>query len=292
MHHLRTRRALAGLAIAGIGLLGTTSCEPAVEPDTYVALGDSAASGPLILPIDQTKVGCTRSLVNYPHLTAPRIRAERFVDVSCGGATLRSLTEWHGLPAPLEDNPPQLEALDERTKVISLTLGANDTGWTEVLTDCATRSITLTTCEQSYRQGGVDTIRARVLDLAPRYDDAFDLIKAKAPNAEIFLVGYPLMVPPSGPGCYPLIPALPSDVAWVRGLETALNDVMRSAAERNGAHFVDLKASSVGHDICSSARWVEGLVPFVDAAPFHANGAGHRHKAELLEAAIDRVVTE
>ncbi|MFL6127306.1 MAG: SGNH/GDSL hydrolase family protein, partial [Actinophytocola sp.] len=32
----------------------------------YVALGDSAASGPVILPVDLSSPGCYRSMRNYP----------------------------------------------------------------------------------------------------------------------------------------------------------------------------------------------------------------------------------
>jgi hypothetical protein len=54
--------------------------------------------------------------------------------------------------------------------------------------------------------------------------------------------------------------------------------MLASTAAANGATFVDTYTPSIGHDACqgSSARWVEGLVPTVAAAPFHPNAAGEQ----------------
>jgi hypothetical protein len=49
--------------------------------------------------------------------------------------------------------------------------------------------------------------------------------------------------------------------------------------------------SSIGHDACSSSRWVEGVIPMTLAAPVHPNAAGMRNTANDVTTAINTYVT-
>ncbi|MFN8016872.1 MAG: hypothetical protein U0P45_01980 [Acidimicrobiales bacterium] len=90
------------LALVAV-LVGLTACEPP-KPAAYVALGDSYTAGPLILNQSLNPLGCLRSDRNYPHLTAPNIKASTFTDVSCSGATTSDMFNTQGVtPGP---NPP------------------------------------------------------------------------------------------------------------------------------------------------------------------------------------------
>ena len=76
-------------------------------------------------------------------------------------------------------------------------------------------------------------------------------------------------------GCWPVVPILPVDVAYLRGVYNGLNAMLASAAAENSATYVDLATPSVGHDACSSDKWVEGVIPAeLKAAPVHPNLAG------------------
>lgn len=69
----RSAAILAGVVAAGsIAALGTgvSSAETPVSTIQYVALGDSAAAGPLVTAQDSSSPGCLRSLDNYPSVVA------------------------------------------------------------------------------------------------------------------------------------------------------------------------------------------------------------------------------
>jgi hypothetical protein len=76
-----------------IGLVATTllaGTAHAAAPH-YVALGDSAASGPLIPLPDLSAPGCYRSTNNYPKLAAARLGVP-ITDVTCSGADTADMT--------------------------------------------------------------------------------------------------------------------------------------------------------------------------------------------------------
>src|SRR5579859_425288 len=95
------------LAAAISPVVMLTSVTPAAaSTKTYVALGDSYTSGPLILPLAPgAPLDCLQSAINYPHLTAGLLNLSLH-DVSCGGATVGDMTT-----AQSPDQPPQFNAL-------------------------------------------------------------------------------------------------------------------------------------------------------------------------------------
>ena len=110
--------------LALTGVVAPPAGAEAAPGDSYVALGDSATSGPLI-PTPTGLLGCGRSDHNYPHLTAAALGLE-LTDVSCGGAAARHMTqaqsvEFDGV------NPPQFDALRTDTDLVSVGIGGNDT---------------------------------------------------------------------------------------------------------------------------------------------------------------------
>jgi hypothetical protein len=73
----------------------------------YVALGDSYTAGPLIPNQHGDPIDCGRSDHNYPSLVAEAFKAATFVDVSCGSAETKHMTEPQ-TDLPLGGtNPPQ-----------------------------------------------------------------------------------------------------------------------------------------------------------------------------------------
>jgi len=264
-------------------------------PDTYVALGDSFVSGPLI-PVQDTgpTAGCLRSSNNYPHLVAPATGMPIFRDVSCSGAETEDMTQAQGVsPGP---NPPQFDALSLTTGIVTLGIGGNDIGFSDIAENCAGPP-TGTRCQDTYNPGGPgtpDELRDRIDATAPLVDAVLDGIRARAPQAKIFVVNYLRFFPP-GPlvpgapeGCYALLPISPEDVPYIRGIEEALNQMLADQAAANGAVLVDVYGPALGHDACQppGIRWVEPLVP-IAAAPLHPNLQGMMAVAEEVTAAIN-----
>jgi lysophospholipase L1-like esterase len=277
----------AGLLAAPL-LLGAAGC--ATSPTTTaVGLGDSYAAGPIITPQDPASPGCLRSLVNYPHLVASQ-KKYALTDVSCSGATtddmFSSQSGYDGKPVP-----PQLDALRPGTNVVTLTIGGNDIGFTGIIENCAaytptgpTRSGTQT-CKAFYTAGGTDQLAARIAATRPKVDRVLQAIKQRSPSASTTVAGYPAILPEAG-ACYPQMPLTPTDVAYLRGIEKQLDQMLAASAAANGATYADTYTPTIGHDACKVplVRYVEPLVPAADAAPVHPNRAGEAAMARAVEA--------
>jgi len=123
---------------------------------------------------------------------------------------------------------------------------------------------------------------------APKVAADLQGIHAGAPDARVLLVGYPVILPNSGDGCWPVVPIAYGDVPYLRGVEKALNSMLATVAAANHATFVDTYTASIGHDVCQApgTKWVEGLVPTSPAAPFHPNRLGEQGMALRVLAAL------
>lgn len=255
----------------------------------YVALGDSFTSGPVIPT--QIDAHCLRSSANYPHLVAAALHLS-LDDVSCAGAETASLTGPQPVgPGHSDVRRPQLDALGPATRLVTVGIGGNDIGYSDVVVTCTILSILGllgTPCTNHYTAGGVDQLAAAVAAAGPRVAGVLDRLHRRSPKARVLVVGYPQIAPPTGTGCWPLLPFAPKDLAYLRGVEVSLNAMLAAEARQHRATFVDTYGRSAGHDACTPAgtRWVEGLLPLGAAAPFHPNAAGERALAAAVLAAI------
>lgn len=248
----------------------------------YVALGDSYVAGPGIPSQTGLPLGCARSDHDYPSIVRATLRPTRFHDVSCSGATTADLTSAQ--PVPGGSNPAQLEALTAATELVTLGIGGNDIGFGQIIITCGKLSSSKplgAACRDHFGQGG---LAARIKAAAPKVDAVLAAIRERAPRARVLLVGYPTILPDSGPGCYPVVPFSPGDVGWLRETEKDLNAMLAQRAAHGGAEFVDTYRPSIGHDVCQlpGRKWVEGLVPSSPAAPAHPNALGMRNSAAAV----------
>jgi lysophospholipase L1-like esterase len=262
-------------------------------PDHYVALGDSYTSGPGIPTQTPESGGCRRSDHNYPHLVAAALEAGRFNDASCAGATTASMAGAQPLPGGLT-NGPQLDALGPDVDLVTLGIGGNDIGFGEIAVTCAGLGLLLplgAPCRHHFTSHG-DEVGRRIDAAAPKVAAVLAGIRARAPAARILVVGYPVILPAEGPGCWPLMPIALGDVDWLRGVEGRLNAMLAGEAAAAGAVFVDTYGSSVGHDVCRPAgeKWVEGFVPTAPASALHPNALGMANTAEQVRAGLSRIL--
>jgi lysophospholipase L1-like esterase len=218
---------------------------------SYVALGDSYAAGPLIPLPTGRPAGCLRSTRNYPSMVAETLGVPDFRDASCSGATTAELAAEQA--TQLGTNPPQFDRLDPDVELVSLTIGGNDIGFAEIIDECAKRSPTKpfgAACKEFYTAGGQDQLAARIDAAAPKVAASLAAIAGRAPDAAVLLVGYPAILPDSGPGCFPVVPYSGGDVAFLRETEKRLNAMLADEAERAGATYVDTYAPTVGPGSC------------------------------------------
>lgn len=269
---------------------------PTPPKGPYVALGDSYTSGPKIPPQTGDPAGCDRSGRNYPSVVAKElgIKAADFRDVSCSGATITDLTTPqstdHGT------NPAQLSALSASTRVVTLGIGGNDIGFSSMMTKCvatgslfklADRLTDVTDnapCKEKYASGDTDEVAQKIRATGDRLARALTEIDRRAPEARVYVVGYPAILPAEGSHCGGELPLAPGDVAFLRQKQQELNTMLGERARAAGATYVDTYAPSAGHDACSPAatRWIEPLRPSSPAAVVHPNEHGERGMATAV----------
>ncbi|MBC7630275.1 SGNH/GDSL hydrolase family protein [Aeromicrobium sp.] len=272
------------VAMIAIGLLMGCSSAQSGRPDggdggTYVALGDSFVSGPGIDDQDVTSPSCFRSNHNYASLVAQSHSQQKFVDVSCGGAT----TDTVSGPRTMEDGVtigPQLDAVTTATQLVTIGVGANDAGATAGL---FTYCLLPATATDAMCQEFASTYMPTVYDASrDRVSAIVEKVRAKAPKARIVLVGYLRIVPEEGQ-CATL-PLTETRRAAAFMVESSLNSMLRDAAARSDVDFVDVRGASRGHDVCAGRdAWVNGIanVPG-DGAYLHPNGAGMDNVADVV----------
>ncbi|WIY03817.1 SGNH/GDSL hydrolase family protein [Amycolatopsis mongoliensis] len=266
---------------------GSSSAPPDTGADTgggtgrYVALGDSYTSSPHNGRRAGTPAGCERSLDNYPHVLSAKLKPAELADVSCSGATTGNLTAAQ--KTPNGTNPPQLDAVNAKTTLVTLGIGGNDVGFISLASSCATAHRSGSPCKDRLTAGGHDQLAERIDATAPKVGAVLDRIHVKAPEAKVVVVGYPTVLP-DGDGCWPVLPVGAGDVDYFRGALGKLNKMLEDQADAHHAGYADTATPSKGHDVCSASdtRWVEGLIPTSPTAPLHPNARGAQGMADAV----------
>lgn len=264
--------------------------DPAQPTLSYVSLGDSYTAAPGIPETDPTG-GCLRSSRNYPALVAEQLEEEFDValeDRSCSGAQTTDLTGSQ--PVGTRPVPPQLDALDRDTDLVTLSIGANDFGaFARLVGGCVALSQQDpdgSPCRDAARREG-DVLEELQVQVQQRLVDVVREIRSRSPRAEVLLVGYPQLVP-AGAGCPDLLPIADGDLGFARRINKALTDNLARAAGRTGTTYVDVWSASAGHDICAGDPWVSGRGGEPGgAAPFHPLPAGQQAVADLVVDEVD-----
>ncbi|MEU6587342.1 SGNH/GDSL hydrolase family protein [Nocardia sp. NPDC046763] len=290
---MNLKHCLSTVAIVVAGTLVSIAPATADAGTKYVALGDSYAAGVGISNIlDKT---CSRSDRNYAHLFAAA-RGYSLTDVTCGGATTDSVTST------------QLSAVTADTNLVTLGVGGNDIGFTDIVKDCVmagtlgTGSGTGSAVLQNLGTGIASGSAEALLGCKNKYDASMPTrlsqasakvaklvsdIKARAPQARVVLVGYPHILPDNAALCAGRQPVLPADVDWARDTVVGgLNTMLRSQA---GTEYFSTYEIYTGHDVCEAIpdRWVNGTsVDNGEGAQFHPNQYGHAATAQQMAATL------
>lgn len=279
-----------------VGLvLGAGGCRSTKEPreqqydvgrgDAYVALGDSYTAASKTGPVDG-RDGCGRSRSNYPHRIAAATGVE-LADVSCNGASTTNLTSEQDVFFSV--HPPQLDAVDEDTDLVTIRLGANDYLLFARIIRCAGLGWADrpgTPCADLDAEQGANSVDNRLDDLRGNLDRALAEIKDRAPGARIIAIGYPQVIPAAGT-CED-VPLPAGDYPWARGIVDGLNEALEGAATAAGVTYIDLYPASEGHDICAEEPWIAGADPApTGATPWHTYAAEGQAVAELVLAELE-----
>ncbi len=282
----RRRTHIRHAAVSALGaILALALAAPAQAAGSlrYVALGDSYSAASGVLPIDLSAPQCLRSTRNYPHVIAGTTGAQ-LQDVTCGAAETSDFFE-----SQYPGTAPQLEAVKSDTQLVTMTIGGNDSGvFINAILSCGTAGLSTlgqgSPCKDRYGSSFEDTINSTTY---PALVKALDAVRAKAPTAQVAILGYPWIMPASG-SCFTKMPVAKGDVPYVRGIQATLNDAVRRAAAATGSTYVDLNAVSEGHDACEpiGVRWVEPVLQGTNPVIVHPNALGESAMAAQAMAVL------
>ncbi len=225
------------------------------EYPTYVAIGDSYTSAPLV-PETDAQDGCLRSSGNYPSLVAAGLEGTELTDVSCAGADTTALIgvqrTFDGL-----SRPPQLQAVTEDTSLVTVSIGGNDFGlFSTFVGGCAQIASTEpegSPCTDVASEDGPEVLAK----IEERISSVVKGVRSRAPEARILVVGYPQIVPPGDRACAQL-PIAEGDLPFARTMNRGLAEALEEGARKSEAEYVDAYRLTEGHDVCSEDPWIAG----------------------------------
>jgi lysophospholipase L1-like esterase len=244
--------ALAALVLAFVFALMLSGTAQAAGP-AYVALGDSYSAGNGAGNYDSASGDCHRSFSAYPYLWKNAHAPSSFADTACSGAVTTDVTN------------SQLGPLNSSTGLVSITIGGNDAGFSDVMTTCVTGS-------DSDCVNRVNTAENYVRNTLPaRLDTVYNAIRAKAPNARVVVLGYPHM--------YTLntfcIGLSSTKHQKIDEASDVLDSVTATRAAAHGFFFGDVRSTFNGHELCSGDDYLHSLVISPSWESYHPTATGH-----------------
>jgi lysophospholipase L1-like esterase len=204
----------------------------------YVALGDSYASGLGADSYTAESGSCYRSTNAYPAVWAANNAPASYVSVACSGASTTTVLN------------SQLSALSSSTTLVSLTVGGNDVGFSDIMTTCVLYS-------EAECVAAVDRAEAKArTELPGKLDTLYNAIRSRAPSARVVVVDYPEFYQLGVWGCVGLSE---TSRAKINEGVNVLDGVIKSAVTRHSFVFADVRSIFVGHQLCSGNKWLHAL---------------------------------
>ena len=233
--------------------LFTTGAAQAAGP-SYVALGDSYASGTGTRSYISDGTSCQRSTYAYPSLIA-QARGYTLNFKACSGATTATVTSG------------QLGALTTSTRFVTISVGGNDAGFSSVLTECA-KPGWMSDC-----QGKINTATSFINNTLPgRLSTLYASIKSKAPNAKVVVIGYPRIF--NGEDCNAGTWFSPDEESKLNATADLMNSKISAQAAAKGFTFANPTSRFIGHAVCDDPEWLNGLSNPISES-YHPNRTGH-----------------
>jgi lysophospholipase L1-like esterase len=250
-----TRRFGVALAVLGAATALTVAAAPAQAASSYVALGDSYSSGTGTRTYINDGTSCQRSVYAYPFLLASA-KALPLNFRACSGAKVVDVTNT------------QLSALSTSTTHVTISVGGNDAGFADVLTECAQPGW-MSDCN-----GAIDDAQYIINNALPgRLSTLYASIRSKAPNARVVVVGYPRIF--MGEDCNAFTWFSPAEESRLNATADLLNSKISAQASAKGLSFANPTSRFTGHAVCDSPEWINGLSNPISES-YHPNVAGHR----------------
>ncbi|MCM3921934.1 SGNH/GDSL hydrolase family protein [Frankia sp. AiPs1] len=248
----------------------------AARPRTLAALGDSYSSGEGNPPFDTVTPRCRRSNQAWPQkLTtmAPPTTVALFA--ACSGATTDALNESFKGELP---QLTQLRRLRTAPDVVTITIGGNDAGFSDVILSCF--------AWKCFWDGKDQREQNRITRELPDVLSAnYAALKAAAPQSRILVIGYPEIFPSSQrKNTCPWLSS--TERRQLTKLNSQLDRVIRRAAADADVEYVATDRALRGHELCTKDSWVApiGLLPPARDLSAHPTARGQ----QAIATAVDR----
>jgi lysophospholipase L1-like esterase len=252
---------MVGLAALVAGMLVPAAQAAASQ---YAALGDSYSSGVGSRVFYEESGECDRS----PYAYGPKIAANRGYTLNfeaCSGAKTT------------EVNEKQLGHLSSTTALVTITIGGNDAGFSNVIINCA---LYYFTCGSAISEADEYIEKTLPGKLETTYKD----IKAKATTAEVIVLGYPKLFTKEGKTCNVNFLTSGNEKKMNESAEK-LDAVIKARAEAMKFKFVNPTSAFEAHEVCASEEWLNGQSNPLSES-YHPNTKGQEEFTKLVEAAI------
>jgi len=223
----------------------------ALAADKYVALGDSYSSGTGTGSYSLSS-SCMRSTYAYPYLVAQQRANTALTFVACSGAKTTDLMN------------NQISSVTSDTKIVTVTIGGNDAGFSSVIISCVTIGCGSANANaQNYIQN----------TLPGRLNTVYSAIATRAPTAQVVVLGYPRLF--SSSGCLGTTGITSAERTALNQTADLLRNTISARAAAYGFTFKDAIPPFVGHAVCAGSAWLNGLNIFATSESFHPNRPGH-----------------
>lgn len=253
-------RALA-LAALAVGVLAPAADAAASQ---YVALGDSYSSGVGTRVFYSEEPSCKRS----PDAYGPKVAAAKGYTLSfqaCSGAKTTDVIS------------KQLGTLSASTALVTITIGGNDAGFSNVIINCA---LYFFTCGSAISEANSYIANK----LGGALDTTYGDIRSKAANAHVVVIGYPHLFTSEGATCNVNF-LTSSNEKKLNETGDKLDAVVKAHAESHGFTFVDPRKAFLPHEVCSSSEWLNGQSNPLEES-YHPNVSGQAEFTAEVEAVL------
>ena len=242
---------LLGAVLALTGAGAAHAAEAAAVD--YVALGDSYSSGVGAGSYDSASGDCKRSTKAYPVLWKNANAPSSFAFTACSGARTGDVTA------------NQLGPLTTGTDLVSITIGGNDAGFSDVMTTCVLQSESTCINRVNQAKAYVDTT------LPGKLDAVYTAIRNKAPNARVVVLGYPRFYQLNGTCVAGLTE---NERRAINDAADYLNAATAKRAVNFGYTFASVVPAFTGHEICSGSAWLHSVNWLNIGESYHPTAAG------------------
>jgi len=179
----------------------------------------------------------------------------------------------------LQPLPPQLDAVDSGTRLVTVTIGGND--------------VRLTGSEGAQACHSSGAANCAPLPAPPTAQEWADLethlgqiaseVRRRAPSARLVFVDYTTVLPPEG--TCPALSLTTDQAASDREINRRVVEITAKVAKASGSGLVTASTITAAHNACAPEPWANGYPPAKGAA-FHPRLEAHTAIAAALDRAL------